>query len=108
MKSSYGWIFIGVFFIIEGIISLMGYKIFLKYSSWTNISTTGSLYLIIIGFGLIYFGYFQRKKIEFSICPNCKESFNYNELKNGKCKYCEDVDTIDIEEYYKNNPDEKE
>lgn len=37
----------------------------------------------------------------YTICPNCKETFTYNELENGKCPYCEDVDTIDIEEYYK-------
>jgi len=44
----------------------------------------------------------------YTICPNCKETFNYDELKNGKCKYCEDVDTVDIEQYYKDNPEEKD
>lgn len=41
-----------------------------------------------------------------TICPNCKETFNYNELKDGKCKYCEDVDTIDTQKYYKEHPEE--
>jgi len=47
-----------------------------------------------------------KKQIDHSICPNCKETFNYNELKNGKCEYCEDIDTVDIEEYYKTNKEE--
>ncbi|MCT7610324.1 hypothetical protein N5U14_05655 [Aliarcobacter butzleri] len=41
------------------------------------------------------------KKLQYSKCPKCKEVFNYNELKDGKCKYCKDIDTIDIEEYFK-------
>jgi uncharacterized membrane protein len=40
------------------------------------------------------------KQAEYSICPNCKETFTYEELKNGKCKYCDDVDTVDIDGYY--------
>ena len=46
------------------------------------------------------------KKLEHSKCPNCKESFNYAELKNGKCKYCDEKDTIEIDEYYKKYPEE--
>ncbi|WP_419774193.1 hypothetical protein [Halarcobacter sp.] len=45
---------------------------------------------------------------EYTICPNCKETFNYDDLKKGKCPYCKDVDTVDIEQYYKDNPEEKE
>ena len=41
-----------------------------------------------------------------SKCPNCKESFDYAELKNGKCKYCDETDTIEIDEYYKKYPEE--
>jgi len=48
------------------------------------------------------------KTIECSICPKCKETFNYDELEDGKCKYCEDIDTIDMEEYYKEQREKEE
>lgn len=47
----------------------------------------------------------KAKKIIYSICPNCKETFTYEDLENGKCIHCKDVDTIDIEEYYKKYSD---
>ncbi len=57
----------------------------------------------------IYTKYFHKEqRIRYSKCPKCKESFNYSELEKGKCKYCKDVDTIDIEEYYKKYPEELE
>ena len=40
-------------------------------------------------------------------CPKCKEVFSYKDTIEGKCPYCQDVDTIDIKEYYKMFPDEK-
>ena len=68
---------------------------------------------LLISFGLlwIYSLYLnqrdrQMKTIEHSKCPTCKESFNYSELKNGKCKYCDETDTIEIDEYYKKYPEE--
>ena len=67
-----------------------------------------SLLFFSFGIFLIYIGVKKQKQNKFTKCPNCKESFNYSELKDGKCKYCKDIDTVDIEEYYKNNPDEKE
>lgn len=48
----------------------------------------------------------KNKIIHFSKCPQCKENFTYSELKNGKCKYCEKVDTIDMDEYYEKFPEE--
>lgn len=109
MKSNYGWILIGILFIFEGIISLFGYKIFLKYSGWTDISTNGSIYLLIVGIFLCIYGFLkQEKKEKYTKCPNCKEVFNYNELKDGKCKNCKDVETVDLEEYFKKYPDELE
>ena len=48
----------------------------------------------------------KNEKVLFSKCPTCKETFTYQDLKDGRCKYCEDVNTVDIEEYYKNNPEE--
>ncbi|MDD2581706.1 MAG: hypothetical protein PHR66_06915 [Desulfuromonadaceae bacterium] len=107
MKNKYGWILIGLLFIFEGIFSFLGYKIFLKFSGWINITNYGSLYLIIIGLCLVIYGYKKQEKQEiFSKCPNCKEVFNYNELTNGKCKNCKEIDTINIEEYFKKYPTE--
>jgi len=57
-------------------------------------------------FGL-YFLYlfftFKPQKQKYTICPNCQESYDYKNLDNGKCKYCDNVDTVDIEKYYKDN-----
>ncbi|WP_152021167.1 hypothetical protein [Aliarcobacter butzleri] len=109
MKSNYGWILIGILFIFEGTISLFGYKIFLKYSGWINISINGSIYLFIVGIFLCTYGFLKKEpKEKITKCPKCKEVFNCNELKDGKCKYCKDVDTIDIEEYFKQYPNELE
>jgi hypothetical protein len=49
---------------------------------------------------IINYKYIKSYEEKYTICPKCKESFNYNDLKNGKCLYCENIDTIDIEEYY--------
>jgi len=76
----------------------------------TPISFPLGIAFIIIGLILIYSIYRKKSKTqkEYTICPKCKETFNYNELKNGKCKYCEDVDTIDTDKYYKEHPEELE
>jgi hypothetical protein len=50
----------------------------------------------------------QKQTPQYTKCPNCKEVFNYNELINGKCKNCKDVDTIDLDEYFEKYPDELE
>lgn len=50
----------------------------------------------------------KTKSLQYTKCPNCKEVFNYNELINGKCKNCKDVDTIDLDEYFKKYPEELE
>ncbi len=69
------------------------------------------LSFIIFSYGIWLIINYKKIKIDeeeqYSICPNCKESFTYKELHHGKCKYCKDIDTIDIEEYYKNNSDER-
>ncbi len=48
------------------------------------------------------------KFIEYSKCPKCKRTFNYQDLNNGQCYKCKNIDTIDIEEYYKKYPEELE
>lgn len=59
---------------------------------------------------LFLFLFFKRKPKtpQYTKCPNCKEVFNYNELKDGKCKNCKDVKTVDLEEYFKKYPEELE
>ena len=73
----------------------------------TNYYIIYSLGIIFLLFGL-YFLYlfftYKQVKHKYTICPNCKETFDYKDLDNGKCKYCDDIDTIDIEQYYKDNP----
>jgi len=39
-----------------------------------------------------------------TICPNCKQTYNSQDLKDGKCPTCKDIDTVEIEKYYKDNP----
>ena len=39
-------------------------------------------------------------KERYSICPKCKETYTYNNSKDGMCPKC-DVKTTDLEEYYK-------
>ena len=72
------------------------------------------LFGVIISISFLYI-FFKLKKVEqkdfiktpqYTKCPNCKEVFNYNELKDGKCKNCKDVETVDLEEYFKKYPDE--
>lgn len=57
----------------------------------------------------IYTKYFYlEKKEKYSKCPNCKEVFNSKELNNEKCKNCEDVKTIELDEYFRKYPEELE
>ncbi len=66
--------------------------------------------LLISIFSLYIFFKIKRTSIKekYTKCPKCKEVFNYQELKKGKCKYCEDIETIEIEEYYKKLSKENE
>lgn len=38
-------------------------------------------------------------------CPKCKKSYNYKDTNKGKCPTC-NIDTIDIDDYYKKFPKE--
>jgi uncharacterized membrane protein len=107
----------GLCFIILGIQILITQEFNNNRGMLVNLSTN-YLYFIV-GLGLVIYGFLliysalkndknMQKKQEYSICPNCKEAFLYSELDNGKCKYCEDIDTIDTEEYYKDNPEKDE
>jgi hypothetical protein len=104
----------------------MGYDTYSKnalnvyYGYYVNLGilhTPLIILFIIGGFYLLYLTYKEFlnnknkpkvKEIEFTICPKCKESFDYNNLDNGKCPTCKDgnnsIDTVDIDKYYEDNP----
>ncbi len=69
--------------------------------------------LLVIGITWLYSAFKSTKpkpQAEHTICPTCKQTYNFTDLKDGKCPTC-DIDTIEIEHYYKDNPfkeDEKE
>ena len=65
-----------------------------------------SLVFFLLAVYVLYIKFTKKISIQHSKCPTCKESFNYAELKNGKCKYCDEKDTIEIDEYYKKYPEE--
>lgn len=65
------------------------------------------LFLLIGIILFIYTKYFYlEKKEKYTKCPKCKEVFNYNELKDGKCKNCKEIDTIDLDKYFEKYPNE--
>ena len=116
-----GLVLTGILFILGSLLNFLDIPFYTRNHDWSKDSYEKTIEYFYDGFiiliiGTIYFKYIEPKlpkskeikEFNFSICPNCKESFTYSELKDGKCKYCDDVDTIDIEEYYKNNPDEKD
>ena len=107
--NNFLWYFSGFLSIIEGIWTLLGGKTFFRLVGWKETSIEYSIFAIIFGIVIIFFTKKHIKIntfIEHSKCPNCKETFNYTELKNGKCKYCDEIDTIEIDEYYKKYPEE--
>jgi hypothetical protein len=67
------------------------------------------LLILMLSFYFLYISISTKpKKEHFTICPKCKESFDYNNLDNGKCPTCKDgnnsIDTVDIDKYYEDNP----
>lgn len=111
---------LGFIFIFGSVFSLLGLPFFTRLDDWSKHSHAESIQMIKDGMvfivvSIIYFKYIKpklpkhkSKTPQYTICPNCKETFNYDDLKKGKCPYCKDVDTVDIEQYYKDNPEEKE
>ena len=58
---------------------------------------------------LIAYKFYQRDKnkpkikiIEYSICPKCKEAYNYQDLEDGLCPKC-NIKTKDLDGYYDKN-----
>ena len=108
-------VIVGLF---DGISLLLNFPIFSKTKGWEHHSMEDGFLRIFISMVLILIMFVYSKfiepklaskkgiiKIHFSKCPKCKENFTYSELNNGKCKYCEEVDTIDMDEYYEKFPD---
>jgi hypothetical protein len=101
---------------IAGIMAIiLGLKVLLIQNfsgAWSSYDFSSGFLFIPVSFLLFYVGYLfirynpKEKKEKYTKCPNCKEVFNYGELINGKCKNCKDVDTIDLDEYFKKYPDE--
>lgn len=103
--------FLGVMFIFIGLKVL----ILNDFSgNWGSYKFSDYYLFIPVSFLLFYVGYLfirynpKEKNEKYTKCPTCKETFTYNELEKGKCKNCKDVDTIELEEYYKKYPEEKD
>ena len=66
--------------------------------------------IILMGMGitLIYRQYIRLKENKplFSICPKCKESYYYNELKDGLCPKC-NIKTENLDGYYDKKKDDE-
>ncbi len=71
------------------------------YNKWKPFKLTGDLDLYI---KKRWNTYLESQKS----CPNCKKVVKADELENGKCKYCKDIETIEVEEYYKKYPEKLE
>ena len=105
--NKFSIIFSSIIAILMGILLLFGIDIYLGKVGTIKASIEDALFFICFGLFFLFISKFIKEK-KYTICPKCKESFNYHELKDGKCKYCEDVDTIDTQKYYKEHPEELE
>jgi len=108
--NSFGWYFLGIILFLDGIWTLFGGKTSFKGKGWTHPSIEYSILMIFIG-SLILVSvklYFKNKKTkitEYSKCPNCKTAYDYQKLNKGICPKCH-IQTIDMDEYYKQFPEE--
>lgn len=117
MKKNNGVIFIAIFTIIVGLDLLISGEFSVKGNridlSENNLNIYLGLIFLIFSIIIVYtsknsntIAIEKPKPPQYTKCPKCKEVFNYNELINGKCKNCKEVDTIDLDEYFKKYPDE--
>lgn len=108
---------IGIFFTV--IVAIVFGEVPTKTNGIIKYSYNDSIKVLFISIlisiiGYLFIKFFEPIKVlknkipQYTKCPNCKEVFNYNELINGKCKNCKDVDTIDLDEYFKKYPEELE
>ena len=100
--------FVGLFFIFIGICAYFGIEIPDKFNGTIIPNRDATIIYVIIGFIFIFLGTkYKIKYPEFTKCPKCKKSYNYGDTIKGKCPKC-NIDTIEIEKYYKQFPSELE
>ena len=107
--------FIFLSFFTIAIESFVNKSFYLKYHENINLGK-GYIYFgllfLIVSLYFLYLSYKQyqieksKKNISHSICPKCEETFNYYELKDGMCPYC-DIPTKDLDGYYSKKEDNK-
>ena len=88
-----------------GILQLLGIDIYLgKSGTIKSTATTITMFFSLALFYYIYIKFIFREE-RFSICPKCEETFNYYELQDGMCPYC-NIPTKDLDGYYDNKDNE--
>ena len=101
---------IGILSVVEGIWTMIGGKILIRSKGYLSTSINYSICSILIGTILIYISkrFIKKEKYVkiYSICSNCQESYNYIDLKDGLCPYC-NIQTLDIKEYYKDKKNDE-
>ena len=108
MNAKFGFIFLGCIFLLEAIWALFGGKIYFRFHGWQTIDEKSIFGFFIVGLFFICLGTkYKIKYPEFTKCPKCKKSYNYSDTIKGKCPKC-NIDTIEIEKYYKQFPSELE
>lgn len=95
MKNSF--FLIGIINIIEGLIGFSTGSVFIR--RWHEITLFEAFIWLFSGIIFILISLKFFKRIEYSKCPKCKESFTYSELEEGVCPTCY-IKTIDMEKYY--------
>ena len=79
------------------------------YVDFTNPYLYWSLGILLFGVGFSFLiNSFKSTKIkitEYSKCPQCKTAYDYQKLNKGMCPKCH-IPTIDMDEYFKQFPDE--
>lgn len=109
MLSRFSILFSSIIAIVMGILQLIGVNVYLGKSGKIEASIENAIFFICFGLLLLFLlRFIKEPKEKITKCPKCKEVFNCNELIDGKCKYCKDVDTIDINKYFKQYPNELE
>lgn len=98
-KNSYS-VIIG-FFIIFGVISLLGIPYWSKYQGWQDADPFYGLILILVGVAIHIFIQKFCEDIKVLKCKKCGEVFWENEAKEGRCPVCNSEDIVDIKDYYK-------
>jgi hypothetical protein len=108
--NSFGWYFLGIILLLDGIWTSFGGETPFKGKGWLHPSFEYSVLTIAIGCTIListklYFRHNKLKKIEYSKCPRCKTAYDYQKLDKGLCPKCH-IPTIDMDEYFKQFPDE--